>query len=144
MSSLDYLHVSFTNIKLTEKPNQKLEELFNRRKVLRTKSDAVSIAELEQVENELATLCAEENKKKIEKELGIDCEEGGVHSGRLWKLRKKLFPKSRDPPTATYDQTGNLVTNEEQIERLALDTYKKRLENRQIKENLSQLKKDKE
>ena len=90
-------------------------------------------------------MCAEENKKKIEKELaGIDCEEGGVHSGGLWKLRKKLFPKSRDPPTAMYDQTGNLVTNEEQIERLALDTYKKRLENRQIKENLSQIKKDKE
>ena len=42
------------------------------------------------------------------------------------------------------DANGNLVTSEEEIEKLALETYKKRLENRNIKENLSDLKKDKD
>ena len=127
--------------------NQKkqLEELFNRRKVFRAKSDERSKTELEEVEGELAMICAKENKELIEKELeGIDCEEGGTHSGRLWKLRKKLFPKSREPPTAMLDQNGNLITDEDQIENLALETYRKRLENRKIKANLTQVKKDKE
>ena len=99
------LHKSFNKIRITDRPNKKLEELFNRRKVLRAKSDERSKSELEKVEGELAMICAKENKELIEKELeGIDCEEGGTHSGRLWKLRKKLFPKSREPPTAMLDQ----------------------------------------
>ena len=139
------LHKSFRKITITDKPNKELEDLFYRRKVLRTKSDGRSRAELENIENELAKRCAEENKKKIEEELaGLDCDEGGVHSGRLWKLRKKLFPRSRDPPTAMKDQSGNLITSEDQIEKLALETYKKRLENRKMKESLSQIKEDKE
>ena len=41
--------------------------------------------------------------------------EWGIYSGRLWKLRKKLFPQSRGPPTAMLDQCGNQVTDEEEI-----------------------------
>ena len=40
----------------------------------------------------------------------INCEEGGTHSGKLWKLKKILCPKLRDPPTAMKDKHGNLVT----------------------------------
>ena len=60
------------------------------------------------------------------------------------EIEKKLFPRSRDPPTAMKDQSGNLITSEDQIEKLALETYKKRLENRKMKESLSQIKEDKE
>ena len=42
------------------------------------------------------------------------------------------------------DDKGNLITSEDQIEKLALNTYKKRLENRPIRENLSELKRSKE
>ena len=73
-----------------------------------------------------------------------DGEEGGVNSSHLWKLKKKLSPKCRHPPTAMKDDKGNLITSEEAIEALAVDTYKKRLENRQINDNLKNLQKDKE
>ena len=42
------------------------------------------------------------------------------------------------------DATGNLLTSEEQIEKLAVDTYRKRLENRPIRGNLSSIRNDKE
>ena len=42
------------------------------------------------------------------------------------------------------DREGNLITSAKSIEALAVDTYKKRLENREIKDDLKQLKEDKE
>ena len=72
-----------------------------------------SKVKLKQVEEKLSDICAEENRQKILDEIsGIECDEGGTHSGKLWKLRKKLFPNSRDPPTAMLDSEGNLVTCE--------------------------------
>ena len=139
------LHSSFKKIKITEKPNKVLEELFRKRTMLRTKLDTESQEALKKVEEELADKCAEENRQKIMEELsGIKCEEGGVHSGKLWKLRKKLFPKSRDPPTAMLDKEGNLVTSEHEIMNLAVKTYQERIKNRKMKENLETVKNLKE
>ena len=104
------------------------------------KTDDKSGEELMKVESELASKCAQDNYEKIKEELeGINCEEGGINSGKLWKLRKKLFPRSRDPPTAMMDSDGNLVTSEDRIQELDLETYKKRLENKTMKENLSHI-----
>ena len=139
------LHKSFRKVKICEKTNKALEDLFKKRTVLRTKTDADSIEELKKVEEELAEKCAKDNRDKIKEEIsGIKCEEGGIHSGRLWRLRKKLFPKSRDPPTAMKDPDGNLVTSEEEIEKLAIQTYQKRLQNRPMKEDLHHIRKQKE
>ena len=139
------LYKSFRMIKVKDTPNHELQSIFSRRKYLRSKNDDESKAELKQVEEKLADMCAEENKRKILEEIsGIDCDKGGIHSGKLWKMRKKLFPKSRDPPTAMSDNEGNLITCKTKIEELALDTYKRRLSNRPIKENLAHLKKEKE
>ena len=69
----------------------------------------------------------------------IDCEEGGVHSGKLWSLKRKLCPKTRDPPTAMMDPEGNLITSANAIQNLALNTYKERLRNRKIKDDLKHI-----
>ena len=43
-----------------------------------------------------------------------------------------------------FDANGNLVTNGKKIEDVAVETYKKRLENRPIKEGLEQIQIEKE
>ena len=111
--------------------NKNIEKLLNKRRVLKNKSDDSSKEELNKIEEELAIKCAEDNRKKILDEIeGIDCNDGGVNSGKLWSLRKKLCPKSRDPPTAMVDSSGNLVTSPPVIEEIALDTFKNRLKNK--------------
>ena len=140
-----FIHESFRKIRLTENKNTEIDELFQKRKILRGKDDNVSKDELEKVEEELAKRCAEDNRRLIMEEIsGIECQEGGVSSGKLWNLRKKLCPKSRDPPTAMLDANGNLVTNPEVIENIALETFRKRLENRPMKPDLENIKNDKE
>ena len=134
----------FKKIRITDKPNQEIEDLFDQRRILRNKKDETSIKDLEAVENKLAEKCAKENYQKIMEEVElIDCDEGGVNSNHLWRLKKKLSPKCRDPPTAMLDNQGNLVTSEQGIEALAVETYRKRLENREIKDDLKNLQNDK-
>ena len=118
---------SFKKIRITDRPNKVIEELFKQRTSLRTKKDEKSKKDLEAIENKLAELLAKDNYEKIIDEVGkIDCQEGGINSSHLWKLKKKLSPKCRDPPTAMLDNEGNLITSELAIEALAVNTYKKK------------------
>ena len=50
----------------------------------------------------------------------------------FWKLKKKLCPKSGDPPMAKKDEKGNLITELDTLKLLYMDTYKHRLRHRII------------
>ena len=135
-----FIHEAFRKVRISDRKNSEIDKLFERRRVLRRKNDQESREELEKVEEELANKCAEENYAKIMEEIkGIDCNEGGVHSGKLWSLRRKLCPKSRDPPTAMLDPDGNMLTSSSAIQNLAVNTYKERLKNRKIKYGLEDI-----
>ena len=73
------------------------------------------------IEIELAEKYAEDNFNVIKDNTeGYDCEDAGLNSAALWSMKKQLFPKCRDPPTAMKDPlSGNLVTNEENIQKIA-------------------------
>ena len=64
-----------------------------------------------------------------------------MSSGRLWNLKKEMFPKSREPPTAMKDPiTGNLLTTSDKINDAAVNVYTDRLRNRPMKEHLKHIK----
>ena len=141
----NHIKSSFNKIRITEKINKEVEKLFSKRKQLRSKTDDLSKSELKKVEDKLAEMCAESNYTKIVEEIAdIKCEEGGVNVGKLWKLKKKLSPTCRDPPTAMLDNEGNLLTSTKQINDMAVEVFSERLKNRQIKDQLTELKKNKE
>ena len=141
----EYIKRCFKKIRISDKPNKELDDLFSKRKELRNKSDDYSKIELAQVETKLAELCAEKNFKVICDEISnIKCDEGGINSGKLWRLKKKLSPRCRDPPTAMLNEEGKLVTNAKEIEKLSLKVFKNRLKNRNIEDNLVEMKKEKE
>ena len=140
-----FIRRCFKKIRIVNKPMKDIDELFERRRKLRNKTDEKSNRELKEVEKRLADLCAKSNYEKIKEEVkNIKPDEGGLHSGKLWKLKKKLSPKCRDPPTAMTDKEGNLFTSEKDIQNLALETFSERLKNRKIREGLENLQNDKE
>ena len=139
------LHKCFKKIRVTNPENKEVNKLFEKRRILRTKLDDKSKKELLNVNQKLSEKCAEENYKKIMEEVkGLECEKGGLNAGKLWKLKKKLCPRGPDPPTAMEDESGNLVTSEAGIKKLASDHYRKVLDNRPMKEELQHVQKDKE
>ena len=126
---------SFNKIRITDKPDKELDALYAKRKEIKNKADDKRRLALEEIEIKLADKCAERNYNLIKEEiLNIQVEEHGVHSGSLWRLKKKLSPKCRDPPTAMLDSEGILHTSPEEIEKIALKTYENRLQNRPMKD----------
>ena len=70
--------------------------------------------------------------------------DGGKMSAELWKLKKQLCPQSREVTTAMLDDDDNLVTNEEDIQEMAINAYTERLRNRPMKDGLEHVKEAKE
>ena len=97
-----FIHSNFQKIKIIDKPNEALEKLYSKRRLLRIQTDDDSIQELEDVENELSEKYSEVMFKTIMKEVkGLDdCEDGGFNTGKLWKPKQKLSPRTHDPLSA--------------------------------------------
>lgn len=101
---------------------------------------------MEQLDEELANMCAKENSEKIKEQVkkysnfdGTFCSQG------MWEVRKAVLPRPRDPPMAKKDKAGNLVTDPGCIKNLYLDCYTDRLRYRDIApglENLRDLKEE--
>ena len=136
---------AFNKIRIKEKPDDEEIELNTKRKQLKHKNDEKSKSELEIIEQKLAEKYSTKNYNIIKEEVAnIKVEEGGLNSGHLWRLKKKLSPRCRDPPTAMMDKNGVLHTSAHEIEDIALETYQNRLRNREIKDELKHIKDYKE
>jgi hypothetical protein len=136
------LQKCFRKIRLKKKkPIEVYENLYNRWKEIKCKTDPESVKETEYLEAELADDYFKKIKEAAEH---VESDDGGSSSNKLWELKKQLCPRSRDPPTAMLDPEGNLVKAEESIKELAVKAYTKRLENRQINDDLVHIKEAKE
>ena len=122
--------------------NTKVETLYDRMRALKGKEDSRSKTELDEVMKKIADN-AENNFKKLKKELdGIKADSGKLDKNKIWKLRKKMCPKIRDPPTAMMDEHGNVLTSEKAISERAIEVYEERLANNEMKSHLTELETD--
>ena len=115
---------------------------YDRLRELKGKDDEESKTELAKVIQTIAEN-AEENFNKLKSELeAIKDDSGKLDAHKLWKLRKKMCPNNRDPPTAMLDKQGNLLTSDESITNRALEVYSERLANNKIKPHLEEFEND--
>ena len=70
-----------------------------------------------------------------------NCEDGGFNAGKLWKLRKKLLPRNQDPPSAMYNDSGKLLTTNEDIVKETEIYYKQVHKEKPIKPEHEEFKK---
>ena len=95
---------------------------------------------LKQTDDKIADYKAEENFKTVNeniKHLVDDTE--NLNCIKMWQLKKKIGTKTHDPPAAKKNQKGELVTEQSAIKQMYEDTYKKRLEHRKMKSELSNM-----
>ena len=132
------------------KPNPVLDELFEKKVQLKTYlalHDAnddeyeTNMDNLEKVLNEIASLCAKNNKDKVDQHLGQSKDGlGGFNQAKIWSLKKTLAPKnSEEPPMAKKDPKGNLISDKSLLENLYLDTYVDRLKPNKMADGLENL-----
>ena len=76
----EIIKVCFKKVRIKEKTNEEIENLFKKRSFLKNKTDIISQNELLEINKKLADMCAEINYNKIKEEIGnLKDEEGGVH-----------------------------------------------------------------
>ena len=133
---------NFTKRRISFKSEEsKDEDLFAQRRKLKGKTDEKSRARMKEVTDSLAQK-AEDNFNKLKEELSKIKTKGAIDAKQMWKLRKRMCPKNRDPPTAIIDKHGNLLTSDEAINNRALEVFTERLDNNPIKSHLKDLEKD--
>ena len=133
---------NFDKRRVNKDKNIKDDNLYEQMRNLKDKNDEESIAKLAKVVEAIAD-AAENNFNKIKDELSkIKPDEGKLSQRELWKLKKKLCPKSRDPASAMNDANGNLLTSENAIQKRALEVYSERLKGNPILPHLVDLEDD--
>ena len=104
---------------------------------LKGKEDNESKKELVAVMEALADTIVENNFNKLKQQLDkMKPNENGVLANEMWKLRKKMCLKNRDPVTAMTDKSGNLLTTDKAIQKRVLEAYSERLDNNKIEPHL--------
>ena len=141
-----FIHKCFKKIKIKETNDKKLEEMYNQRRLLRNKTDEVSVAQLEEVNDKLASLYSDKMTKTILNEIKdiTKSDEGGLSNGKMWKLKKKLMPRSQEPPTAMKNKEGKLLTGKEEILTEAVNHYKNVFRDREIVPEYLEYRKERE
>ena len=149
-----YFHKTFKKIrfngKVKETPVTKLMDL--RRETVQNlkKCDDYQKEELEnklsEVENEIADMVAEENRIKVVENLEkLSDTDGLVNTNGMWNLKRKIFPKNKESlPFAKQDFDGKLITSQNSLKTLYLETFVHRLRHRPMKDELLFIQKIKE
>ena len=139
-----FINQCFKKIRVTERIDEKLENLFDERNKLRNKKDIVSKKKLKEVEKELADKYSDEMYDKIKKELKEVTEEVGWNPSHLWKMKKKISPRPMDPPTAMTNKEGKLLTDKEEILDEAVTHFENLFKEQEIHPEYNEIKQAKE
>ena len=107
--------------------------------------DKKSKLELSKIEEKLASKMSEDLYNIVKEEVkAVESDKGGFNSGHLWKIKNKLKPKNKSPPTAMLNKEGTLVTSSEDIKVATMDHFKQVLKNRPIIHDLKEYKEERE
>ena len=131
------IKMNFKRVRINKLKKSQIEVLYDRLRLMKGKEEEYSKEEVEEVVEAIAT---EEEKKyqilmtELDK---IKSNDGRINAQKFWKINKKMFPKSRDPPAAIYDKKENLLTANKAIEERVLEVYSERLQPNTIKAHLN-------
>ena len=126
-----------------------MDGLLDQRKILKSQLTQTLRAkekhELEdkitKIESKIADKTASKYTELIKDHVGEVCTiEGKFNPIKVWKLKKKIFPKLAENATAKIGSNGELVTNPNLLKKLYLETFQKRLSHRVILPHLRKLK----
>ena len=97
------IKTNFRKIRINTTKKSREEYLYDKMRELKEKKDNDNIKDMKKVVEEIAKIGEERYKKVVEELDKMKPDEGKINSQKFWKLKKKLFPRSRDPPAAILD-----------------------------------------
>ena len=130
------IKMNFRKVRVNNHKETEEEKLYKKMRELKDRNDKDGQEAIEEVVAAIAKV-AETKYTKVMDELNrMKPEEGKIDAQKFWKIKKRLFPKSMDPPSVMIDKDGNILTDDKAIENRALEVYKERLEPNKMEEHL--------
>ena len=114
------IKVNFKKVRLNRNKPTQYENLYNQLRELKGKEDKESINQIKKVIEAIAKEAEKKYYKVVEELKTMKPDGGKINSHKFWNLKKKICPKSKDPPSAMIDKDGNLLTTHEDIEKRQL------------------------
>ena len=124
--------MTLKKVRITHNKIGKLEKLQEKMRKLK---GANKPEELENVEEQKEAY--EQTKyEQVMEELAKTKDNEKLDQLKFWRLKKKICPKSTDPPSVMLHKTGNLLTTNKAIENRAVEVFRDRLDNNTMKTHL--------
>ena len=127
------ISMNFKRVRISHVKKSNKDKLYEKLNIM--KANNSSQKHIEGVMEEIAII-QDEEYKKVSSELAKTKDGEKLDSQKFWKLRKRLCPKSKDPPSVMLDSKGNILTTNRAIEERAIEVYAKRLEGNIMKPHL--------
>ena len=86
------------------KVDDEILELMEERRILKVSKKDSDAQKLRNIEDILAEKVGESNFRKIQEDMKEISHEEGKNKGKIWKMKRKLCPKIRDPVIAKIDK----------------------------------------
>ena len=128
----------FKKVRITQHKTSKSERLHDKIRKLKGLIDEESKDALDKVVEELAEHEQEKYEEVLE-ELKKTNHEDKLDTQQFWKIRKKVSPTNKDPPSVMMDSHGNILTSNKAISDRALEVYVDRLKGNKMKPHLIQM-----
>ena len=130
---------NFRKIRLNWKNQNelKIQELFETRQMLIQNNQ-----DMTENDEQISEQIYQKNRSLIIEQIGAMSDSSNNLSRiKMWKIKQKVCPRYEvDIPVAKIDSLGNLISNQDQLKTLYVDTYTYRLRHRNMKPNFAHLK----
>ena len=101
------IKMCFKKVRISSSKETEEEKLYNKLRILKAKDDKINEA-AEAVIKDIAKAAEAKYTKVMEELTKMKPDEGKIDSHRFWKIKKKIFPKSKEPPSVMLDKFGNM------------------------------------
>ena len=137
---------TFTKIRIKDKNiipiNKKISQLISLRNELLRYDDQASKNKVEELNNDISSLEAEDNRNKLfENFQYFNDNPESINMSQMWKLMKKIWPKvGISLPTAKRNHMGKIVSGAKELKILLAKEYKERLRSRPVRPDMKKMK----
>ena len=113
---------TFKKVRITKNKKSKLDSLYEKLSNLKADGTLPDNMKVNKVVEEIAE--QEEAKyNRIVGKLANTKHQDKLNQQSFWKLKKKICPKSTDPPSVMLDRCGNIITSNKAIRARAVEVF---------------------
>ena len=127
---------TFKKVRVTHNKKGKIEKLYAKLSDLKDNKKESAQEKANKIMEEISSHKQSRYQRVVE-EIAKTKHQDKLDQQSFWKIKKKMCPERKDPPSVMFDSSGNILTENKSIGVRALEVYKERLQANKMKDHLA-------